>query len=510
MRKNYRTTMKRIVSLLCIALALNAGAQKPAAPKMPAKNPPKAPAKAAAAGASGSYEIKVTLKPFKNQWIYLGHYYGKTLPIIDSVKLNERSEGTFRGNKTLGGGIYLVGYPDRARNFEILIDKSQRFSIIADTATLPAQLTFIGSPENTAFHDYQNAMSAAGREADSLVRLRSAQPQDSARLSKRLEAINQDVVAYRSRIMTQDPASLLAALLKAMKDPEMPVKTPRTREDSLYNYRYYKNHYFDGIEFYDERLSRTPFFEGKVDRYFEQLVYPSADSVIREMDNIMAFAKINKEMERFFLLKWVNRYLNFKYMWEDKVYAHLYEKYFRDKKYEWISEKGEEIIRNRYYSVVMNITGEPASDIELPDSNGKKIRLYDVKAPLTLLVIWDPTCSHCKETLPKIDTMFQKKWKAEGVKIFAMAKETDGTRKDWTDFIVKKGLGSWTHVYYSKAAEKDRVDNNIPSYSQLFDVQSFPTIFLLDKDKKIMAKKISEGQADELIEMKLKELKKTN
>ncbi len=83
--------------------------------------------------AQNGYEIKLTLKPFKNQWVYLGHYYGKTMPIIDSVKLNANSEGIFKGPKKLGGGIYLVGFPDRARNFEILIDKNQTFSIVSDT-----------------------------------------------------------------------------------------------------------------------------------------------------------------------------------------------------------------------------------------------------------------------------------------------------------------------------------------------------------------------------------------
>src|SRR5689334_955790 len=92
----------------------------------------------AGALAQDGYEIKVTLKPIKNQYIYLGHYYGKQLPIIDSVKLNDKSEGVFRGPKKLGGGIYLVGYPDKAHNFEILIDKNQRFSIQADTARLQA------------------------------------------------------------------------------------------------------------------------------------------------------------------------------------------------------------------------------------------------------------------------------------------------------------------------------------------------------------------------------------
>src|SRR5688500_18429242 len=86
--------------------------------------------------AQSGYEIKVTLKPFKNQYIYLGHYYGKQLPIIDSVRLNDKSEGVLKGSKKLGGGIYLIGYPDRSHNFEILIDKSQKFSIVADTLNI--------------------------------------------------------------------------------------------------------------------------------------------------------------------------------------------------------------------------------------------------------------------------------------------------------------------------------------------------------------------------------------
>ncbi len=68
--------------------------------------------------AQDGYEINVTFKPFKNQYIYLGHYFGKQIPIIDSVKLNEKSEGVFKGSKKLGGGIYMIGYPERSRNFE--------------------------------------------------------------------------------------------------------------------------------------------------------------------------------------------------------------------------------------------------------------------------------------------------------------------------------------------------------------------------------------------------------
>jgi hypothetical protein len=78
--------------------------------------------------AQEGYEIKVTFTPYRDQYIYLGHYFGKTYPIIDSVKLDAKSAGVFKGNKPLQGGIYLIGYPNRSGFFEVLVDKQQRFS----------------------------------------------------------------------------------------------------------------------------------------------------------------------------------------------------------------------------------------------------------------------------------------------------------------------------------------------------------------------------------------------
>jgi hypothetical protein len=452
---------------------------------------------ALAATAQDGYEIKVTLKPFKNQYIYLGHYYGKQLPIIDSVMLNDKSEGTFKGSKKLGGGIYLVGYPDRAHNFEMLIDKGQKFSVIADTATIAKGLQFINSPDNVQFIAYQQAMAGAGRRADSLMKRRAANPADSVVLTEKLKAVDTEVKAYRSDIMTKAPASLMAALLNAMKDPEVPKQTPPG--DSTFAWRYYKKHYWDGVNLYDERLARTPFFESKVDRFFEQVVYPSPDSVIKEIDYIMSFAGINKEMEKFFLLKFVNRYLNQKYMWEDKVFVHLFEKYFAQKKYDWMTDQGRKVVQDRAYSLMANIFGSPAADVELPDSTGKRTTLYSVKSPYTLLVIWDPTCGHCKEILPRVDSFYLAKWKGMGLTPYALAKETDGTRKDWLTFINDHKLRTWVNVYYSKEADKARIDAGTPSYSQLFDVQSFPTLYLLDSEKRIIAKKVTVEQVDEIL-----------
>ena len=455
--------------------------------------------------AQNAYEIKVTLKPFKNQYIYLGHYYGKQLPIIDSVLLNDKSEGVFKGPQKLGGGIYLVGYPDRARNFEILIDKNQKFSVNADTAD-SRKITFVGSPENTAFSAYQDFMVKHGRQIETLINQRNnaKSAADSAKLNSQIDALNTTVRNYRNEIMSKGGEDLLPTLLKAMREPEIPKQKPGEKRDSLFDYRYFKTHYWDGVNFYDDRLVRTPFFESRLDKYFEQLVYPNADSVKKEIDWMMGYASINEEMQKFLLLKFANRYLNQKYMWEDAVFVHLFEKYFSNKKYAWLNEQGEKVIRDRAYSLMANITGTAAANIELPDTKDKATSLYEVEAPYVLVAIWDPTCSHCKEVMPRLDSFYHAKWKAAGLKLFGMAKETDGTKQTWLSFINQNKLTNWTHVYYSKEAEKKRVDAGIPGYSQLYDVQSFPTLYLLDKDKRIIAKKVTEQQVDEILEHRLK------
>ncbi|MBC7947526.1 MAG: DUF5106 domain-containing protein [Chitinophagaceae bacterium] len=460
--------------------------------------------------AQSGYEIKVTLKPFKNEFIYLGHYSGKQFPIVDSVKLNEKSEGVFKGAKKLGGGIYLVVYPAKNNFFEILVDKQQHFSVIADTATLKQQKTFVNSNDNLLFSAYQSQMATRGKEIELGRRSLAASTNaaDSARWVSSLRKTDSSIAAYRKDIAQKNPGSILSTLLHLMEEPQIPPasKHPGGKYDSTFAYRYFKDHYWDGINFWDERVARTPasLFDERLDKYYNTLVFPQPDSVIKELDYMLGFAANSEEMTRYLLVKFINRYLNQKYMWEDAVFVHLYQKYFSQKDYPWLTAQGKKIITDRAYSLMANIMGNPAENISLPDTSGKMRTLYSDSAAFTIVSFWDPTCSHCKELLPVLDSMYQVKWKKSGVRMFAVAKETSGTRKDWLSFINEHHLGEWTNVYYSKAEEKSRVDANIPGYSQLYDVQTLPTVYLLDKDKRIVAKKLTWQQIDDILQIKIK------
>ncbi len=452
---------------------------------------------------SNGYAIQVTFKPFKDQYIYLGHYFGKTYPIVDSIKLDAKSKGVFKGDKPLPGGIYLIGYPNKSGFFEILIDKQQNFSIIADTATLAQTIQFQNSPDNIAFLNYQQSMRRFGMSIRELQeRLKLGGP-DTMQLRNQIMAIDRQMNDYRIELIKNEGNTLLGTLLQAMREPQLPdsLKMPTNAADSLAAFRYFKNNYFDGVNFWDGRLAYTPFFDEKIERYFKQLVTPDPDSVIREIDNMMAFAQINSEMTRFLLVKFLNRYIAQQYMWEDAVFVHLYEKYISNKTYPWLDEKGRKMVQDRAYSLMGNILKSPAAEVELPDSTGKMQALYALTNEYTLLVFWDPTCGHCKETLPRIDSIYRAKWAKLNIGIYAIAKETEGDKKMWTDFIQQNQLQGWTHVYYSKQTEKQRIDSGIPGYSQLFDIQSFPTLYLLDRSKKIIAKKLTFQQMDEILDI---------
>ena len=430
------------------------------------------------------YELKVTFKPFKNEYIYLGHYSGKQYPVVDSVKLNDKSEGIFKGAKELGGGIYLIVTPAKDRFIEVLVDKKQHFSVAVDTADLNER-KFTNSPDNDLFGTYQKFMSVKGRLLDSANRALKASPaaKDSISLTELIKKTSAEVSDYRKQFMAKYPDSFLSTLMHLMEEPKIPPaeQHPGGKYDSTFAYRYFKDHYWDGINFWDDRVTRTPasLFDDRLDKYYNNLVYQHPDSVNKELDWMLGYASASKEMTRYLLVKFINRYFSMKYMWEDAVFVHLFQKYFAQKEYDWLTAQGKKTITDRAYSLMANIMGNPAEEIALPDSSGKIKTLYGDTSRFTIVCFWDPTCGHCKETLPLLDSMYQNKWKQAGVKIYAVAKETDGSKKDWLEFLRKYHLKGWTNVYYSKKEEKTRVDAGIPGYSQLYDAQVGASRFFL-------------------------------
>ena len=456
--------------------------------------------------AQTGYNIKVTIKPFRTGWLFLGYHFGKKQYLLDSSRINSQGQATFQGKEKLFGGVYLIVYPRKNGWFEILVDKQQNFSVVADSSDVLNKSQFVNSLDNQVFNQYQRFAQQKGiAVADlqkKLVTTRSSS--DSAAIRTQISGIGKEMQQYRENFIKNNPKSLLAALFKLMKDPEIPSASqqPGGKYDSAYVYQYYKSHYWDGVSFSDDRLVRTPVLEPKLSKYFDNVLMQNPDTLVKEADKIILASSVNKETFKYYLSTLTDKYVNPTYMGQDKVFVHLFEKYYVTGQADyWMNDKYKKFIFDRGYSLMANVIGEKAANIELIDSSDKPLPLYSVKAPYTIVCFWDPTCSHCQEVVPKLDSIFESKWKSRGVALYGVL--VDGGKDQWLKYIREHNLKDWIHVYQTQAMKDADYAANKAGFRQLYDVYQTPILYLLDNEKRIIAKKLSYSQLDDFLQVKM-------
>lgn len=446
----------------------------------------------------------VTLKtPSYNEGLaYLCFHLGKNLNIEDSAIVNAKGVAIFKGDRKLPAGIYAIVFPGKRYTFDFFVSKEQEIYIEADTLNLQNPKV-TGSKENILFQEYQNTVGIKGgllqRERTAYSASRTAN--DSALHLENYNRFNKELIDYRDTIMVRYPESMMTTMLYAMKEPEILIKKPMNREDSVANYNYYKKKYWEGVTFMDEAVIRTPFFLPKFERYYREIMPQSSDSIIKDLDYKLLLARSCPEMYKFMLNWFTDEYIQPKYMGQDAIFVHLFEKYHSKGLSSWLNEKQMETISRRAYMQMSNLIGVKAADLEMVDSTGKPMNLYNVNAEYTMVIFWDPTCGHCKEEVPRIDSLYRASWKARGVKIYSVLSDND-KYKEWVNYVKEHNIGDWINVYETKAMEKKVADESRASFRQLYDVIQTPTLFLLDKEKRIIGKKLGWEQLNDLLKAK--------
>lgn len=455
--------------------------------------------------------ISIKYSPLKNTKIYLGGYFGnsKRTIISDSAYLNDNSEGVFKGQK-LTGGIYFIVSAQYVIQFELLIGDQQHFSIVADSAH-KEDVRITGSTDNDIFKDYTKATAAKGKVLVALnKKLSQAKTKkDSTEIENQLKKENKELNDYRENVIKKYPSSLLATLLNTMKRPELPANAEiETKKDSLFAFKYTKEHYWDDVNFYDDRNLHTPFFEQKLDEYFKYYVPPIADSIIPEMNYILLSARTGKEMYPYLLIKFTNKYFNPEYMGQDKVFLFLFENFYAKGDTTYLNPSSRKSVTERAYFIMANQIGSPAPILNLTDTSGNKILMQAIQGKFTVLAFWDPTCGHCQQEIPRLDSFYRAKWKAEDVKIYSV-NVNDAEYNKFKTFIKEKNLSSsWLQVYQPHTEMQEDAAAKRANFRQLYDISKTPTFYLLDADKNIIAKQLSIDQIDDLIDVKLKSNKK--
>lgn len=456
------------------------------------------------------YQIKARIRGWHDTVCYLGNYFGKYNSIKDTTRIDKDGNFSFSGKEKLPGGIYLLVFPNKSW-LEILIDKEQNITLEADTGKLVETMKTKGSKENDMFYTYLKFISQKQKEAEPLRKriakinedslARTTTKKDSIKiLQDKVTAIEKDVEKYKEDVIVKYPESFLTVIFKAQKDPVVPETPtlPNGRKDSLFSYRYFKDHFWDNIPPADDRLLRTPIFHMKLKHFFDKVIVQDPDSINKESDILVAKTKGNKETFKYIVWYLTTTYENHSIMGMDAVFVHQVENYYVTKQAYWVDTVTNEKIIHRALTIRPLLLGKPAPSIIMQDTLDKNVSLLDLKAKYTVLAFWDPDCGHCQKVMPKLRDEYEKKLKAKGVKVYAV--DIESNLEKWKKFIIDNKM-DWINVH-------DKY-NQYP-LRQLYDIYSTPVIYLLDENKKIKAKRIDAEQLDGYIDFleKQKERKK--
>lgn len=400
-----------------------------------------------------SYSISVDQKNIEpGKTLYLQAYQGKKLITVDSAKICENEMATFSGSHCLSEGMYAITLQQKAViNFLISNQKSQNFTIKFDAANSFSTLEFVNSPENQSYTEF----------------LRLLVTKNSA-----------DVLKQKgNELQKQFSGSMLALIIRTLQEPEIPPVPYCVKNYNEYAQHYVILHFFDNLDFSDKRLLNTPFLEQKLGFYFMKLVAHQTDSIIEKVKMVLDKAKVSDEVYR-----WTVRYLYKLYQeapvdGNTEVYNFIGEHYIIAEPNKWSDQQFIEEVTNRLTKSKMNPVGKTATNLKLTKPDGKITDLYSIKAPITILLFYNPECEACQSVTETLLAIYRE-YSGKGLEIFAVY--VDKQKNEWLKYIQEKKLG-WINVFDPTGAE---------AVEKKYDIYAIPMIYILNENKKIIQKDV--------------------
>lgn len=413
----------------------------------------------------------------------IAHYLGSKQYILDTVITDAKGVTRYKGDKDIDGGIFLFVMPGSIY-FEFMLVEPE-FTLEGSVDDPVNSMKVKGSKENAAFFGYLQKVQGLQKERSSIQeKLKSAKitEEEKKKLEARLLEVDKEAITFKDQVMAENPDLYVTKVFRASTEPEVPSFEGEgtDAEIGLMRLEYYRDHYWDNVDLSDDRLLRTPVLERRLKDLMKRYTVQEPDSLIKTakltMDKVEA-AK-NDEMFRYFVITITNLYSNDKRMCFDKIYVFMAGEYYVSGKAFWTDSTQMVKIKDRYYKMKYNTCQSKAANLLMRDVNGKMKQLYEVNSPYTIVYFWAYDCGHCKKVTPKLKAFYDD-YKELGVNVFAVStkKETD----KWKESIEEKGIQEFINV---------EDPEHLSNFRIFYDIYSTPVIYVLDKDKNIIAKRL--------------------
>jgi len=441
--------------------------------------------------AQKGYKITVRIEGFADSLALLASYNGDKQFVVDTALISTRQSYIFTGNKPLPEGMYFIAGADKSKLFDFIVSGKQDFTITGKRSNLQNTLSAPGSEDNTLFFGYVKYLADKQKEQSALLARRktlSAFMDSLAVVENQINLLNDEVKWHISGIIYQHPESFTALFLKSMEEvtiPEAPL-LPDGKTDSTFAFRYYKAHFWNNLNLADDRLVRTPFLHSKVELYLNKLTIPAPDSLVAAIDYLFKMTQGNAESFKYLMWYLTIRFESSEIMGYDAIFVHLVDTYYNGPNMEWMNPTVKQNLEKRAKTLKPLLIGKQAPEMILLDTLRMPRSLTEIAAKYTLIYFWDPDCGHCKKETPVLVDFYNKNKLNFDVEVYAVCMDTSFT--NMKAYIISNKM-NFINVngFYSVT----------PDFRELYDVHSSPVMYLLDKNKKIIAKRLlTAGMSD--------------
>ena len=224
-------------------------------------------------------------------------------------------------------------------------------------------------------------------------------------------------------------------------------------------------HFWDGIEEFDGPTSENPILVSQLDFYFDKMVAPLPDSITMEISRLIDRTGNNTELRDFILWHLIEKYIHPEYMSQDQVFVWLYDQYFSQLEIKDLNENNLALIRQKAERLRRLTLFNVAPDIKI---NGTHV-LQSIESDYTVLFFFDHSCDVCLQEKQELDSVCT-------------------LHPEITVLCIDLNM------------EPDANPYEISAVFDTYDIESKPLVYVLDREKRIIAKKIRARQIPIVLE----------
>ena len=431
------------------------------------------------------YSIRLSLAEYTNAQILVTYYYFGNMYVKDTLQTNNDGNTNFVGDKPLQQGIYQL-YFSKDRQIDFLVGEDQHFKIFLKKDDPTPHIE--GAHESERFQEYLNLMTRERTRYETLsARKKSAEAQiDSvAFINRELREISAQLDSFRIQEGQKYDDTFYGKFVAATYTPQpRPSQVPEQwlANDSLrwvYEYNFRKQHYWDHFDLGDWRMWHTPYIKKRLEDYLNTVLLQHPDSVLSEAIRLIEqhrdMPSVFQNLTSFIL----NNSIQSRIMGMENVFVALAEKYYLSGQASWANDETMKQIRQEVAIRKNNLIGGTARELLLEDAQGNFHSLKQQPTPYTIVAFWEPDCGHCQTKIPRLYHEIFLKANPSKLGVYTVYTMNDQTA--WLQFIKEKQIPDWINVWDP---------HQTSHFREWYGIRTTPSLFLLDQDKKIVAKNI--------------------